>query len=415
MIRKQVFQALVFIFLGILALCYYILFVPRHSPHYYYSIIKNQEKILPITSITEQDIKIMSDCLLPKKSRHINKSDSEDDCLRAFYKKYTILHGVEKAFSHLALVQREYPNMLRDCHYLSHGIGHGAVELNHGDVYKAFSIMDSSQYFKNVNTCGNGYYHGAVEEAAQGIKGKVELAKILRGVCNDRRILNSVSPVSFSNCFHGVGHAAGVAFSGKPKDALYVCDFVGESLDNRFLCYTGYFMETTTFLSIDVKKGIATFTECDQVSSPYKEACYLEQSSYMERFSNNPRNYTRNMGFCKQIHTELERMACVKVFAIRAVRIVRYEDVKSMCKNTSTAQEQSICSAIVAYRIAGSIDKTYNKSYVGIVKDICATFDLVTSLRCRYYALSHKRNLFVVTQDDLIRPKYKELLYSLVP
>lgn len=395
-------KILLAVLLGVVLVLFWYIFIPKQDTSHYYSILSNQEDVLSATVLTETQKQELFECT---KSLRGKKVDSEDNCVRSFYQEYTIKHGVQEAFSHLSLVQKLYPTMLPDCHYIAHGIGHGAVEINHGSAYKAFIIMDNSNFFKNLITCGNGYYHGVVEEVSEGLESKEDIARVLKPVCTSV----ATTTIAYGNCYHGIGHAAAVDLKGEMRDALYVCDTVSGDPNNRFSCYTGVFMEVGTDASVDVKKGVARFVECDQYERPYRQACYLEQTSLMEHFSREPRNYTRNMGFCKQIISDIDRMACIKLFTIRAVRISRYEDVKSVCLNTSTRLEKEMCAAVFAYRIGASIDKTKSEGvYRSTINDVCGLFDPLTNLRCRYNVA--KGSLFTVSERDLKEVPNGELL-----
>jgi hypothetical protein len=383
-------------FLIFIKIFIYFFFTPQQTPSYYYSLLKRQENILSTTTITDKDHVFIDACV--KKNKNQNGGLSENQCLRQFYQKYTITNGVEEAFSHLALLQLEYPKKFSGgCHYISHGIGHGAVILNHGNVYKAFNIMESSNFFKNIITCGNGYYHGVIEEATKGKDNKEDFIKTVISICENKE----TPAVGKEYCYHGVGHAA-VAEFGDIKDALSICDSVGNNYNKKFSCHSGVFMEVSQFSDVVIKDKQAFFPLCDSFERPYRQACYFEDSAIMNNRLSNPGDYKNNILFCKKISSNLDRMACVKLFAIRAVRVAQYEDIKSMCNNTSNSNEKTICSAIVAYRIAGSIDKTRSQViYNQAINDVCNIFDPITSLKCKNIIVTSPAKLYVTADTDL--------------
>jgi hypothetical protein len=85
---------------------------------------------------------------------------------------------------------------------------------------------------------------------------------------------------------------------------------------------------------------------------------------------------------------------------------VRYEDVSRMCSQTSSDVENVMCSAIIASRAGGSIDKTYKSNiYQNAIKDVCMTAGPVLGLRCLALAREHSEQLFYVSEADLTMPK----------
>ena len=160
----------------------------------------------------------------------------------------------------------------------------------------------------------------------------------------------------------------------------------------------------------EVKDGKLKLVFCDAQQKKYQPACYMEQSSTFENYSTEPRNYTRNMGFCKQFDDPLNRMACVKLFAIRSVRIAHYKDVYSMCMNTSTTQERIMCTAVAASKIARSRDKTSGDEYRDIIHSVCTTLNPLYASYCMNLAFVERTRLFYTSEADLGFSTLKGLL-----
>lgn len=383
---------------GLLFLSQVVLFLipPRYTPKYYYDLLSNQEKIIETTVLSEGDKKLLIMC-------------KNDECFRSFYDDYTMRHGAEEAFSHLAKFQREFPEEGGGCHYISHGIGHAALRLNHNDIVKTFGIMSSSQYFKNIATCGNGYFHGAIEEYAKDARTKSSLVKLLKNVCVKEE----------PYCFHGIGHALAIQLDESEDpvaEALDVCDSLTSREDLGFECYSGVFMQQTSKDSVTVKDGIMNYLMCDAQQAKYRTACYLEQSSLYEWYSKNPDNYVRNIGFCKQISDPVNRMACIKLFAIRSVRMVKFENIAGMCKNTSNKEERVMCTAVTASKLGRSLDeKEKNYSYPHIVLDICSTLlSPVERLQCFELIFFNQKQLFYTSEKDLVSYMPSWQVYKIV-
>jgi uncharacterized protein YlbG (UPF0298 family) len=374
---------------------------PKHDPKYYYNIISSQEVAINGTKISEKDKKILLAC-------------KNNECFRSFFDDYTMKNGPEKAFSYLITFQNEFPDRGRDCHYISHGIGHATLRLNNNNIKKTFDFLRDSGYIKNIATCGNGFFHGAIEELSKTIKTKEELTNLLATLCS-----------SNSNCYHGSGHAAAVQLIDSNdsnvsddmlfKDAFYVCDSISTVLSNRFECYTGIFMQETYPSSGFLKNNKFSFVTCDKYPKPYQTACYLEQSTLFESVYKESHDYVKLIGYCRQINDQLNRMACVKLFAIRAVRVEKFNDIHKMCLNTSTKQERVMCTAVVASKIAGSIDdKSIN--YDQTIWDVCSTagvFSPLTRLRCFYMVKKNEKQLFFTSDKDFETAKIFPLLKNL--
>lgn len=373
-----------YFFIFLLITLVFALLLPRHSAGYYYDIIRNQESVMSGTVMTEEDKSALLGC-------------ETDECYRKYFDEYTMGNGVARAFSLLALYQKEFPERIRGCHYISHGIGHASLRLHNNDFVATFDVLESSQYYKNIATCGNGYFHGVVEEFVKDAHDELSLAQLLRQTCEGH---------GSASCYHGAGHAATLQLADDIPGAIRVCNAITDKESNRFECHTGIFMQQSSLASVTVENGIMNFAMCDKQTQPYQTACYLEQSSLYERYTKNPEDYVRNMGFCKQIADPINRMACVKLFAIRSVRIGYFEDVRGMCKNTSTKEERVMCTAVTAWKLAKSIDqKSPEYDYSKIVWDICSTIlTPLARIQCYDLVMNRPNQLFYTSVADLTIP-----------
>lgn len=357
--------------------------VARH-----YEVIENQEKIREDVPVTEAELAGIRSC------KSDNKSEAEV-CMRDFYDAYTMKHGPAKAFAHLARLQKEHKELLPGCHYISHGIGHASLRLS-GDVpSNAFLIMQTGDFFRNVATCGNGYFHGVIEEAAKDITDNKALAEKLKSICSTAH--------PGTSCYHGAGHAALIQKEYSIPDMLEVCNMVSDKPDDVFECHTGGYMEYGQIADSigHVKDGKLKLVFCDAQEKRYQPACYMEQSSIFESYSSEPRNYARNIGFCKQFDDPLNRMACVKLFAIRSVRISHFSDVYRMCNNTTTTQERIICTAVAASKIGQSRDKNRGKEFRSIARDVCHTMNPLYASYCQHLVFRQPSQLFYTSVRDL--------------
>jgi hypothetical protein len=278
--------------------------------------------------------------------------------------------------------------------------------MQKNNPFRAFSLLDGTGLYKNIVTCGNGYFHGVIEEVARDAKTPHQLAKILAPICADGRIRTK------GNCYHGVGHAAMIQTEYKTSEALSVCEQVASSVRDKFICNAGAFMEYAQLYPVlAMNNGELQFTVCDALPSSYQPACYLEHSAALEKISSKePFSYLNVIGNCRAIKNPTNRMACIKLFAIRSVRIARTVDIQSMCKNTSTRAEQVMCTAVVADRIGGSLDAARTTiRYRHAVKAVCATVGVLYAPQCEYLVLMRSSKLFYTEDSDTELPSFCEV------
>lgn len=384
---KRLVLILLVIVFSVVFIHFYKIFAYK-TPHYYYSIINSQEHVNADTKLTDTDKQNLENC-----------KKEGDDCYRHFYDTYTMKYGVQEAFSHLALVQQVYPELLPSCHYISHGIGHASFRLNKNELYKSFGMLQDSDFFKNIATCGNGYFHGVIEEYARKAKNEDDLVELLNGVCDSKGIAE-VAP-----CFHGIGHAIVVQLNYDLEKSVNVCDRITNKPSSLFDCHTGAFMEAITRDVVTFKNGKFDLNVCDSYDKKYQPACYMEHTSLFENFFTEPYEYTRNVRMCKTISDKINRLSCIKLNAIRAVRIAHYEKISQMCDSTSNGTERVACYAIIASRIAASQDLKFDsESYVLVLRDICSLSGFVSKYSCMNMVLNHGNRLFWTDEGDFKIP-----------
>jgi hypothetical protein len=360
------FLSLIIALSGCGAFAYWYWYTPYHPITHYYEILNSQEQVTDGVAVTEQEWNTLKQCKRftgPLSRKRIL------DCITDFYEQYTLTHGVRKSFSHLAALEKKSTDFVEDCHYVSHGIGHAQLKVDKGDAGKSFSELSENLYFKNVSTCGNGYFHGVIEEVASTISTKDGLVDILKPICGSLKY-------DLSDCYHGIGHAAYIQLNYMTHDALYVCDAVTDDQFMRFSCQMGIFMEMAQDFQkaelVDVVGDTLKFKVCDALDVRFQEACYSQHSGFFVDIAPDPSNYAQLITYCKQIVDPRNRMACVKFYAGKAVRSVQYTNVRAMCiDGTSTKDERIMCTAAYATRIARSIDAQKGRQFNRVVNDIC--------------------------------------------
>jgi hypothetical protein len=384
MFKNKIFKIYLFLFLvfSILFISYVVFsYYNKFEMQFFYDKILETEKTEPNISITAEEVDSLRKCKSPAlNSRGVTMGDI-NECLKVFYEKFTLENGVNKAFLHLKKLEKDYPEFVADCHYISHGIGHAEFQNSKGDVGIAFSKMAYETFINNIATCGNGYFHGVIEEFSKNEKNIDQLVEKLKNVCltfKDGSLLNK--KYRETDCYHGVGHALFIQTDYNLKVSLNACDRLTDVKRNLYDCYSGVFMQATGDIRVqdhvDVKDSKITFKLCNSLDEKYKMACINQDSSLFMLYSNDRKNFSRNINFCKQISSDLERLSCINFYAAYAFTN-RYTKIEDMCvKNTSNQTERILCVGIFALRTARSIDITKTEPiYRETVEGVCGVLN----------------------------------------
>jgi hypothetical protein len=395
--RKNILKVCLFLFVFftiIFTLYSYKEFFPTYSLKSYYQIIDSQEVKYPDVFISASDIDYFKKC------------NEDYECILRFYENYVQEKGTQKAFAHLALLNSyndgEY---IYFCHQNAHGIGHGTLRLS-GNLNEAFSIFQNGVEFKNMSTCGTGYFHGVMEEYFKNEKNVEVLTEAFDKICNDKENYKYTG----TDCIHGVGHTAYIQLGGDYKKVLAICDKVGKTERHRYSCYTGLFMQMfldepeeniMSHKTIE-NKEVFDFNFCNSLEEKYRTACFMENTVLFENHLKNKKDYASYMQYCKNIENELYRLACVKRVAIKSVGYDHYEDIKKLCiDSTQTKRERVFCVGTVASRVARSIDKKMTRNiHDKIVTDICKNLNIFEQESCKNLVLNNFYNIYFTSLED---------------
>lgn len=218
------------------------------------------------------------------------RSGPADECLdetdgeKAFtcFDKYltdkTIATDPVTAFKDLRVMYEMSAMVQTYCHPLAHSIGHAAVE-------KYPKVADA--YTHGEDFCWSGYYHGVIEKYIGKI-GYENLPSEIGNICAD---IPGKANYSFDyyNCVHGVGHGVMSITGDELFDSLKLCDGLTGQWE-KSSCYSGVFMENVIAdgrnHKTDYLKPEDPVYPCNAVDVPYKETCYLMQTSYMLKVTN---------------------------------------------------------------------------------------------------------------------------------
>ena len=150
------------------------------------------------------------------------------------YEEYAQKNGTKAALALIHATIAKDPVFDGTCHDIMHHVAHVAVT-----EYGSFQ----SAYAHGTYDCGNGYFHGVVEEVLRqsGVEGFTPSA--IGHFCDDVPVLASATRAfAVLNCVHGLGHALVYDHSGSLAAALPLCvEIKGDDL--RSECTAGAFME----------------------------------------------------------------------------------------------------------------------------------------------------------------------------
>lgn len=194
-------------------------------------------------------------------------------CEKHHFEAITKILGPKTAMNDLKLQYAHTPEVVSDCHQLSHAIGNTAADLYGGNITQAFLYGDSF--------CWSGYYHGVVERAVDNI-GETQFVASANTLCAKIPGKERYS-FDYYNCVHGLGHGLMALTHNELFKTLTMCDELSGDWERKS-CYGGAFMEN---IMVDNRNHFAKYLKkddlmypCTAVDAKYKEQCYLMQTSY---------------------------------------------------------------------------------------------------------------------------------------
>jgi hypothetical protein len=147
----------------------------------------------------------------------------------------------------------------------------------------------SQAYVEGDNFCWSGYYHGVME----GIIGHIgieQLTKESNNICSGVRVGKEQYSFFHYNCAHGLGHGFMANLGDELFTSLTTCDSLRDWWEKES-CYGGVFMENIMadlnkeFHATKYLKPDQPLYPCTAVAEAYKHQCYLMQTSYALKVS----------------------------------------------------------------------------------------------------------------------------------
>lgn len=207
---------------------------------------------------------------------NIADKDHPFDCWYARYNDMVAKESPKAAIADLERLAPKDPYAERNCHQLTHVIGHAGYK-KYNDLAKAFENGD--EY------CASGYYHGVMEEVSEQL-GRDKVLSQINTICTAFEKKKNQG-IEHHDCIHGMGHGLMAVNENDLYASLADCDLL-ESLWQQTSCYGGAFMENivdeiNTNLHVDNKflRDDEPLYPCTEVDDKYKAECYTYQTSHM--------------------------------------------------------------------------------------------------------------------------------------
>ena len=294
---------------------------------------------------------------------------SNFDCYQIYYQDVTKKFGVTSAFAQLKKQYSQNNYVQAQCHPLTHVIGQSAVDL--------YSTL-SEAYTKGDSFCWSGYYHGLMEGMVFKL-GKTNFPKMLNEICSDLPG-KAVYSFDYFNCVHGLGHGVMVFTNTELFDSLKLCDTFNGQWE-KTSCYGGVFMENVI---VDNKNHFTKYLKkddllypCNAVETPYKEQCYLMQTSYILKQNNG--DFRNTFALCSKADDDF-RDTCFQSLGRDASSRSNYVigNIKNICSLGTDFDQQSNCvigavKDVTSYYHSGKQATELCSSLDASLQDICSS------------------------------------------
>lgn len=240
-------------------------------------------------NIRDQEAPIESGVLFVVQGEELCVNSHTDfSCYEKFFQDTVAREGIPAAFAILRKAYQGNDYVRAQCHPLTHVIGRAAAQL-FPSVGEAYQHGDSF--------CWSGYYHGVMEGIIDVI-GYSNITSSMDSICQDVALDRRYS-FDHYNCVHGLGHGVMVLTQNELFDSLKICDNLKDSWE-RSSCWSGVFMEN---IIADNKNHFTKYLNpadplypCNALDEQYKGTCYLMQTSYMLKVTNE--DFARVFALC---------------------------------------------------------------------------------------------------------------------
>lgn len=163
-----------------------------------------------------------------------SKANDKDACLIQSFETYAKNFGTKTTLAEVHHAIITDPSLGGTCHNIMHHIGHVAL-LELGSFKAAYDVGNYD--------CGNGYFHGVVEEAFKDKEDDAFSPAHLSRFCDSVKAeATTTKDYALLNCVHGLGHALVYKYEGNLAASLPSCTNFKHD-NERTQCLAGAFME----------------------------------------------------------------------------------------------------------------------------------------------------------------------------
>jgi serine protease inhibitor ecotin len=392
--KKNKYILLILVILPSFFYLFYLNFVPKHDPGYYFDILKENELKKTDKSLSEEDLDDFKKC------------NMKSLCFRNLFEKFTVKNGGFGSLQRLASLNSynggQYSSM---CHQSAHGIGHGQLKIS--NIGEALSLITSELYSYRL-FCLDGYVHGIIEESAKSIKDENSLVETFSVVCDEKQNGGNF----YLECLHGAGHAALIQLNYDLKQSLEICDKLSTIRSQVVSCYDGAFMQ----YKLDFKEDIANeinqslkvknqivFETCENLDIKYRVWCYKSFPANFENIATIKGDYSKIIDYCNYISNSDYKLACIKTISRNSFLSARYENIYKLCQNNNFSNKQQIvCTAIIAKQfIYGLSLGKEPKMHVQLIDDICNTLPFWLGGKCKKMVMDPTFQVNYISEFEL--------------
>jgi hypothetical protein len=264
--------------------------------------------------------------------------------------------------------------LARDCHDMSHDLGHKAYELFGFSAAMTFNSPDRLTHTSVDDLCAGGYMHGILEEL---FLHRPELKNQPETICS------SVPDLNRDSCFHGVGH--GLMFVNKRDvpQSLTACRGLKQSTDT-YRCFEGVWMEMfwgaishagTNSLGWTPEKPL---TPCMNARADEKPTCFLY--AHLGYLRTHSRDFVGAIDLCtKSGLVETDVQFCLKGVGITMMKHFtsnHLERSEKLVEGLDPGKKHAYYEGIIGYARLSGVSESNLKKFCTLLKDdkeICET------------------------------------------
>ena len=258
------------------------------------------------------------------------------------------------------------PALAKDCHDVSHDLGHKAYELFGFSTAMTFNSPTHLGHTSVDDICAGGYMHGIMEEL---FLNQPELKNHLDTICSSIPIINRDS------CYHGIGHSLMFISKRDVQGSLEGCRSINNTIYTR-RCYEGVWMELfwgdtdhagANSLGWDPQKPLDS---CINAREDEKPDCFLY--AHLGYLRTHPKDFAGVKDLCiKNGLDQWNTRYCLRGIGITMMKHFtshHLELTESLVEGLGYWQKYSYYEGVIGYARLSSVSKKSLESFCGNLK-----------------------------------------------